>query len=397
MMRELYLDARRGFPTTVKCPKCGFVSFPGHEQCKKCGHRFTQVNGQVDGIPPLFQQSASEKEFDFLSKPEDKSPLDQTELGQEETSAFDVALEPQGDTSPPAEPEEPKAEEEEGKPAEPPSNPEGLSPWQAELAERVQEYRQRRAHLRNTKNEGQGGQTLEFGFGGLPPQPEEPRPNVIEFPSATEAEKRPKPKPGTKSAPPSFGMGSFESAFRDEHDAVEFRQPPSPPPPEPRIETGPLEIELGPSGDSPEATGEDSSTPIASMGTRFYAAVIDSLVLLAGAAIYGLIYWKAGGSFSPSPLDLATGAAIGAFFILAYFAGCTAMASATPGLLLTGLEVITFEGNPPGISHSLWRGLGYLVSMAALMLGFIWAVVDAEGLTWHDRMSRTFVVPAERP
>jgi hypothetical protein len=26
-----------------------------------------------------------------------------------------------------------------------------------------------------------------------------------------------------------------------------------------------------------------------------------------------------------------------------------------------------------------------------LMLGFVWVLVDNEALTWHDRMSRTFL------
>ena len=128
---------------------------------------------------------------------------------------------------------------------------------------------------------------------------------------------------------------------------------------------------------------------------RFYAGLIDFLVLLGGAGLYALIFWQVGGAFSLHPLQLAATGLIAAFFIVLYFAGCTVLTSATPGLIWAELEVITFEGNPPTVSDCLWRGVGYLVSMSALMLGFIWAAVDAEGLTWHDRMSRTFIVPAE--
>jgi hypothetical protein len=32
-----------------------------------------------------------------------------------------------------------------------------------------------------------------------------------------------------------------------------------------------------------------------------------------------------------------------------------------------------------------------MVSLSALMLGFIWAVVDSDGLTWHDHMSATAI------
>ena len=448
----------------MKCPKCGFVSFPGHEECKKCGHHFTQVNGLVEGIPPLFHHPASEQktpaspeagnlldqvklgkqdtrepgettqpwkcpECNFINvagveqckfcghllthanghagetrasfdptlsedqspaAPEPGSALDQTSLSEQEAGDMDMALEPQ---EPPPNPIPPKREKSVPKP----SLPSGISPWQAELAERVQEYRQRRARLR--KDEESSAKPLNLTFGTSAPQPEEPHANVIEFPSAEEPSSRSKSKTEVRSAPPSFGMGSFESAFREEKN--ERSIPPAPPPPvaeeESRAETGPLEIELGSSGDSPGGNAENdhSTVAIAQMSMRFFAGLIDSAILLAGAGIYALIFWQVGGRLTLGPLEIVVAGAIGAFFIILYFAGCTAVASATPGLMWARLEVITFEGYAPTLSHCLWRGIGYLVSITALMLGFIWAVVDAEGLTWHDRMSRTFIVPAE--
>jgi uncharacterized RDD family membrane protein YckC len=370
----------------VKCPKCGFISFPGYEQCKKCGHQFTQVNGSTEGIPPLFHHPARDTKVPPASEPE--SPLDQTELSEPESGEVDVELEPQ---IPPPDPVKPKSDP----PSQEPSKSKGLSPWQSELADRVQEYRQRRSRL--SKEEESKLKALNLDFGVPVPKPEESRPHVIEFPSGENSVSRPKPRPEIRSAPPSFGMSSFESAFREED--VETPDPPPPPPPNPpsHVEAGPLEIELGSSGDSSMEDGEDeaAAVPIAHMSMRFYAGLIDSLVLLAGAGLYALIFWQVGGSFSFRPLQLAATGVIAAFFVMLYFAGCTAIASATPGLIWARLEVITFEGNQPRLSDCLWRGFGYLVSMSALMLGFIWAAVDAEGLTWHDRMSRTFIVPAE--
>ena len=316
--------------------------------------------------------------------------LDKTDLTSQERGDLDVELEPE-EISPPPVP--PKKHEE--KPPHAPPHPSGISPWQAELAERVQEYRQRRSRLQ--KEEQNGAKPLNFELGPPAPTPEEPRPKLIEFPSIQEPAGKAKPKPEVRSAPPSFGMASFESAFREDGGKQEFFSPPPPPMPESPADTGPLEIELGPSGNSSDGTAEDDSpaAAIASMTLRFYAALIDAGILLGGGALYTLIFWWVGGSISRQPLDIAIVGVVGAFFILLYSAGSTAMASATPGLIWTGLEVITFEGNPPTFSHCLWRGIGYLVSMAALLMGFIWAVVDAEGLTWHDRMSRTFIVPAE--
>jgi uncharacterized RDD family membrane protein YckC len=342
----------------------------------------------MEGIPPLFYRLDPEKKDPV--EPEPESVLDETELSEQEPGNLDVALEPRVALPDPVQPEEePPAPEH-------PSRP-GLSPWQAELADRVQEYRQRRARLHDEADTGHN--TLNLDFGPVPPKKkkeEEPRPQVIEFPSAEGSASRPKSRQEFRPAPPSFGMGSFESAFLqgEEEDAPE----PRPRRPAPSTEAEPLKIEMGSSGDSYSDLGQDdnSAVPIAQMKMRFYAALIDALVLLLAVGVYALIFWQVGGAFSSEPLELASLGLVGAFFIMLYFAGCTAMASATPGLMWAGLEVITFEGNSPRLSDCLWRGFGYLVSMSALMLGFIWAAVDAEGLTWHDRMSRTFIVPAEQ-
>jgi len=378
-----------GFPFAVKCPKCGFISFPGKEECRKCGHHFTQVNGQVEGIPSLFQRFNQETNAPVEPEPEPESALDETELGEQESGTLDVELEPQISLPDPVQPEaEPSTPKHHSHP--------GLSPWQEELADRVQEYRQRRARLHDEAE--QSPNTLNLNFGPSPPKkPEDTHPHVIEFPSSDVAPGRSKQKPNFRPAPPSFGMSSFESAFL-EGEKGEETPPPPPPQPDQGTETGPLEIELGPSGNSYEDLGEDEPTTvsIAQMKMRFLAALIDALILLIAGGVYALIFWEVGGGFSSEPLELATTGLIGAFFIMVYFAGCTAMASATPGLIWAGLEVITFEGNPPRFTDCLWRGFGYLVSTSALMLGFIWAAVDAEGLTWHDRMSRTFIVPVEQ-
>lgn len=378
---------RGGLQVPVKCPKCGFISFPGYEQCKKCGHEFTKVDGPVDKIPPLFHHPAPET--NEPAKPETESPLDQTELQEPDSGELDVELQPQ---DPPPDPPKPRQSD-----PEPPLDP-GLSPWQAELADRVQEYRERRARLQDEEENRHKALNLDFGI--PPPKVEEPRPHVIEFPTGESSAKPPKPKLEIRSAPPSFGMRSFESAFMEGSE-----QPPEPPPAEPEPEpeppsvsdSGPLEIELGSSDDAPISGGGDevSAASIAQMNMRFYAGLIDSLVLLGGAGLYALIFWQVGGKFSFHPLQLGATGLVAAFFVVLYFAGCTALASATPGMIWAQLEVITFEGNQPGLSECLWRGFGYLVSMSALMMGFIWAAVDAEGLTWHDRMSRTFIVPAE--
>jgi uncharacterized RDD family membrane protein YckC len=94
------------------------------------------------------------------------------------------------------------------------------------------------------------------------------------------------------------------------------------------------------------------------------------------------------------PLNIAVLGLVAVILIFAYFGVFTAIASATPGLLWLGCEIRNLRGEHPSLSESLWRAFGVLVSMSALMVGFVWAYVDSENLTWHDRMSGTIITEA---
>lgn len=131
--------------------------------------------------------------------------------------------------------------------------------------------------------------------------------------------------------------------------------------------------------------------PVAPLGRRFLAGMADALILLAAAGLFALVFWRAGGSLSRQPLNYLVLGLIAAFFIFVYFGLFTTLTSSTPGLLWMGLEVRNFEGEYPAARESFWRAFGYLISIAGLMLGFVWTLVDTEKLSWHDRISNTFL------
>ena len=116
---------------------------------------------------------------------------------------------------------------------------------------------------------------------------------------------------------------------------------------------------------------------------------------MVAAGLFALIFWRAGGHLSAQPLNLVVVAFIVVVFIMAYFGIFTALTSTTPGLLWVGIEVRSQNGDFPTAKQAFWRAFGYLVSISALMLGFVWALVDSDGLTWHDRMSDTFLTEGE--
>lgn len=68
----------------------------------------------------------------------------------------------------------------------------------------------------------------------------------------------------------------------------------------------------------------------------------------------------------------------------------------SPGKRMLGLRTIREDGDPPGARHGLVRTLVSLLSDFAFGLGYIWALWDRRGQTWHDRAAGTRVVWIEQ-
>ena len=66
-------------------------------------------------------------------------------------------------------------------------------------------------------------------------------------------------------------------------------------------------------------------------------------------------------------------------------------ARATPGMCYAGLEVRTWDGRKPTMEQRWKRAGGLVLSLLPLGLGAAWAVVDEQQLSWHDRLSQTYI------
>lgn len=69
---------------------------------------------------------------------------------------------------------------------------------------------------------------------------------------------------------------------------------------------------------------------------------------------------------------------------------------ASLGKRILGLQVIDERGRSPGLAHSMMVGVMRLISGATLGAGFLWALVDPDGRTIHDRVTGTFVIRGEQ-
>jgi uncharacterized RDD family membrane protein YckC len=272
--------------------------------------------------------------------------------------------------------------------------------WRRELSERVQSFRQRRARLRN---EPAPEESLDFEFEPREASgpSEQGMEELLELPQnvpAVDAEIGPPAAledevQYSDAETPEKGDEGLEIPDSASAQADEFPIEPA------SLAGNRLEIVVGPSEvDAPAAASqlELEALPVAPLGRRFLAGLVDGLALLLGAGVFALIFWRAGGHLTPVPLNLAIVALIAVIFVWTYFGLFAALTFSTPGLIWMGIEVRSMEGGPPALGESLLRAFGYLVSISALMIGFLWALVDAEGLTWHDWISGTFLTPVNQ-
>jgi uncharacterized RDD family membrane protein YckC len=348
----------------VKCPKCGFVSFPGITQCKKCGHRFVPE-------PP---QAKSSDLLSVVPKDEPRRPPASPPPSRGKPPAPLVEAQPAGLPSPEAALPEIAAELVSPSPA--------AENWREELSGRVENFRRKRASLHKGFDPG-SSLDLEFDTAAegeesageaevlAAPEPQEvdtdlTQPEEIPLLESVPLEKSGEAMRVLSSAAVEAGETSLEA---------------------PEVESEPVEIVVEPSS---RRAAEDPEE-VASLGARLAAGLADGLVLALAAGLFGGVLWTAGGRVSLTPLNLGVLGFLAALTLLAYFGLFTALGAATPGLLWMHLQVRNLYGNPPNASESFWRAFGYLISLASLLLGFIWALLDSDKMTWHDRISGTYI------
>jgi uncharacterized RDD family membrane protein YckC len=77
-----------------------------------------------------------------------------------------------------------------------------------------------------------------------------------------------------------------------------------------------------------------------------------------------------------------------------YFIFFWSLAGQTPGKTLMGLQIVTTDGQPLSFGRSVRRLLGYILSIFAMWLGFLWILVDNRRQGWHDKIAGTVVIYA---
>jgi uncharacterized RDD family membrane protein YckC len=135
--------------------------------------------------------------------------------------------------------------------------------------------------------------------------------------------------------------------------------------------------------------------PVASLDDRRRALLIDAACLAFAYGGFLALFGSLGGHFAFNKLSAAVCFFSFAFVYLQYFGLFTIFGGSTPGMMIGGLQVASFSGDVPTPGQYMLRAVGYLLSAGTCFLGFLWVLWDEDGLTWHDRMSNTYLAPIE--
>jgi uncharacterized RDD family membrane protein YckC len=137
--------------------------------------------------------------------------------------------------------------------------------------------------------------------------------------------------------------------------------------------------------------------PVAAPVHRLIAGGLDAAMVLIAFGLFVLAAHFMGGAFGEGKLLWMTLG--GAFTLIALFYGLlwTLARRETAGMTWTGLQVITFDGQPVDAGARFVRFFAVMLSFCSGGLGLIWAIADEENLTWHDHISKTFPTLREIP
>ena len=135
---------------------------------------------------------------------------------------------------------------------------------------------------------------------------------------------------------------------------------------------------------------------VASLRERRRAAIVDVGLLVFSYGGMLALFTVLGGRIGLNKVDLTVAGAVFALFYAQYFALFTVFGGSTPGMMLRGLRVVSFDGGIPTSRQMVWRSFGYLLSAGTCFLGFLWSLWDDDELCWQDRISDTYLTPNEK-
>jgi uncharacterized RDD family membrane protein YckC len=133
----------------------------------------------------------------------------------------------------------------------------------------------------------------------------------------------------------------------------------------------------------------DDHAPISK---RIAGGIIDLLVVGFASTPFAAIIELTSGNWADTRVAASMGGIVVVLMFL-YLMTATALAGRTWGMSLVSLRTVDAEtGMAPTTGQCVRRAVGYMLSLATLGLGLLYALFDAEGRAAHDHLSGTIVI-----
>jgi len=159
-------------------------------------------------------------------------------------------------------------------------------------------------------------------------------------------------------------------------------------PPPPAL--GGILIEPATAAESDKKSSSEDRVAPATIPQRLAASAVDGLILGVALAGFAEIFIHLNPQLPP------LGSLVGSFLGVAVLAWCTyeflfiVYTGSTPGKRALKLRLVRFDGSPTPRKTRRWRVLASFLSAFSLGLGYLWGILDEDGLCWHDRITRTY-------
>jgi uncharacterized RDD family membrane protein YckC len=132
---------------------------------------------------------------------------------------------------------------------------------------------------------------------------------------------------------------------------------------------------------------------VARISRRMRAGGIDLAVVFIGVCVFAGVFRAVGGPFAfDQGTLLITGVASG-LILLVYGLLCCLLSDRSPGMRIAGSRLLHFHGRPATRRQRLLRLAASILSLLPAGIGYWWALLDEERLTFHDQISGTFPSP----
>jgi uncharacterized RDD family membrane protein YckC len=350
------LSAAQNGPVIQTCKQCGAINHAGAETCCFCAARLNTAADSA-GIPIPERAIGASAGADSSAASSDASVSNATKSAPSKsagTAVGNLTLEPD---------------------------------WREEVSDRVKSYRARRKHSNGGNADSQNDLPFETEINDLiedgPPSPasldEEQYDDPLQATLAAAAA-RMEMESGQSGAASANDEAAFTHADAFQPLLIDVSRPPE--------SSADSEQEFF---TADQERREPLLVPVADLTLRRRAGIVDvCCIFLAFAGVFGL-FLAAGGQMPAAKSDWLVLGLIAGLLYAQYFTLFTMMGGATPGMMLAGLRLVNFDGSAPAPGQLMWRSFGYLISGGTAFLGFLWTLWDEDHLSWHDRMSQTYI------